>query len=140
MKPYWKTEDPAQTTGARVVALLTRHGFPTVDTEERAQFADWWNALPAHTLDEIADEDAELAFEATAYVQGPMAALKLYQRAGERKRRADDVDALCRARLDARSRKEELEAAQKTLEAAQLEILRLKAEIYDLHYEARAGA
>ena len=90
MKPYWKTEDPAQTTGARVVALLNRHGFPTVDAEARAQFADWWNDLPARTLDEIADEDAELAFEATAYVQGPVAALKLYQRTGERKRRADD--------------------------------------------------
>ena len=46
MKPYWKTEDPAQTTGACVVALLNRHGFPTVNTEERAQFADWWNGLP----------------------------------------------------------------------------------------------
>lgn len=35
MKPYWKSEDPAQTTGARVVALLNRHGFPTVNTEVR---------------------------------------------------------------------------------------------------------
>ena len=87
MKPYWKTEDPAQTTGARVVALLNRHGFPTVDTEERAQFADWWNDLPARTLDEIADEDAELAFEATAYVHGRAEALPANRRAEAARRR-----------------------------------------------------
>lgn len=138
--PYWETEDPAQATGPRVVALLRLYGFPTVDSEERNAFAEWWSDLPNNTLIEVATEDATLAFEAMAYAKNPLCALELYQRTAERKALLKAQQAVAQAENEAASWKKELEAAQKTLEAAQLEILRLKAEIYDLHYEARAGA
>ena len=129
---YWKTEDPAQITGARAVTLIRRFRFPTEGEDGRA-FSEWWQDLPANTIDEIADVDPVLAFEVMAYVKDPLVALGTYNRAAGRRSQLE----LEAVEGEASDLRKQLKACAKELEAAQLEILRLKAEIYDLMRERR---
>ena len=129
---YWKLEDPSQITGARVVSLIRHFRFPT-EGEDGEAFSDWWQDLPANTIDEIADVDPVLAFEATAYVKDPLVALGTYNRATSRRAQLE-LDANEAEVFDL---KKQLKACAGELEGARLEILRLKAEIYDLMRERR---
>lgn len=129
---YWKTEDPSQTTGARVISLIRHFHFPTEGEEGRA-FSDWWQDLPGNTIDEIADADPVLAFEVMAHVKDPLVALGTYNRATSRKAQLER-EAIEGEASDLRK---QLKACAKELEAAHLEILRLKAEIYDIMRERR---
>ncbi|MGI5885712.1 MAG: hypothetical protein ACOX83_12235, partial [Candidatus Spyradocola sp.] len=100
------------------------------------KFTGWWRCIAVDVLERALGIDEKLVFEAMARVDGPYRALDFWKRhhRGEEHRQAARLNG---AHADA-GRK--LEDVCKALETTQLEVLRLKAEIYDMQRETKEGA
>lgn len=134
-KPYWSTLNPEAIAAGPLTSIIQRYGFPSADGEERQAFSAWWNEIPTDVIHEAARLDTDLVFEVTAYVENPLAALDLYRNVvlaaiREKQREQENTAGQKTAGLKA-----QLDDARREAEHHKQEVLRLKAEIYDLMHE-----
>lgn len=132
--PYWRAIPADEITAEQLVSCLVEFGLPHQEEEALFEsFAAWWSYVSVDVRRKAMDIDEWPVLDAMMRVDGADRALRFWnyclerkelQRAEKRQRELDGE----RARYDS------------ALEAAQLEVLRLKAEIYDMQREAKEGA